>query len=190
MDEHRRGNHTKKEKGSSVNKLLIVLICVLVAAVLALVAIFVVLPAINKNAETPAAEDGWYDPAAEVGNLPGKTQEEIQAELNRVVEEGMFNISIASAIIFEDGTAQGAARIENIQANHYNMGVIITLDDETEPIYESKGLAPGQYIENIKLSRDLPAGEYSATALFTAYTKEDLLKVGQAAAKITIIVEK
>ena len=79
------------------------------------------------------------------------------------------------------------ARIENIAANQHHMKVTITLDGEREPIYESAGIAPGQYIEHVKLNRTLSAGTYSATALFTAYDMENLLQAGQAAAKITIV---
>ena len=134
-----------------------------------------------------AAVSSFFDPNAQNGNLPGKTQEEIQAELDKIVEEGMFNISIASIVVVDaDGNAD--VRIENIAANHHNMTVSITLDDETEPIYESAGLAPGQYIETVQFDRKLPAGEYSATALFTAYDLETLEPQGQAAAKISILV--
>lgn len=52
-----------------------------------------------------------------------------------------------------------------IAANHHHMKVTITLDGETEPIYESAGIMPGQYIEYVKLNRTLSAGTYSATAL-------------------------
>lgn len=100
----------------------------------------------------------------------------------------MFNISIASVVTMDAGDETALVRIENIAANHHNMTVTITLDDSDELIYESAGLAPGQYIEYAEFKRALAAGEYNATALFTAYSTEDLSKVGQAAAKITIVV--
>jgi len=106
---------------------------------------------------------------------------------NNVVEEGMFNISIASVVTVDKNGADAMARIENIAANHHHMKVTITLDGETEPIYESAGIMPGQYIEYVKLNRTLSAGTYSATALFTAYDMESLSQAGQAAAKITLL---
>lgn len=95
--------------------------------------------------------------------MPGRSEKEIQEELNKVVEEGMFNISIASVVTVDENGADAMARIENIAANHHHMKVTITLDGETEPIYESAGIAPGQYIEHVKLKRTLSAGTYSAT---------------------------
>ncbi len=135
-----------------------------------------------------AGGSDFYDANANSGQAPYKTEEEIQAELNRVVEEGMLNISIASVIEFEDGTSPGVAYIENVPSNKYVMRVTITLDDTDETVYQSGGIKPDSYIETIKLSKDLDAGSYPATATFTAYDPDSLEEVGQAAAKITLAI--
>ncbi|WP_165061633.1 flagellar protein FliS [Adlercreutzia sp. ZJ154] len=128
------------------------------------------------------------DPNARTGQAPYKSQEEMQAEIDRVVEEGMFNISIASVIEFADGTSNGTAYIENVPGNQYNMQVVITDDTTGEVLYESGMLQPNQYIENITLTKDLDAGTYAATATFTALDPTTYEEVGQAAAKITLNV--
>ncbi len=130
----------------------------------------------------------FFDDAAQNGQAPYKTQEEIIAELNRVVEEGMLNISIASVIDFENGTSEGTAYIENVPSNRYVLRVSIALDSTGEVVYQSGGLRPDSWIENIRLSEDLPAGSYPATATFIAYDPDSLEEVGQAAAKVTINV--
>lgn len=135
-----------------------------------------------------AGGSDFYDANANSGQAPYKTEEEIQAELNRVVEEGMLNISIASVIEFESGTSPGIAYIENSPANHYIMTVTITLDDTGEVIYQSRGIKPDTFIETITLANPLPAGNYPATATFTAYDMGTLEEEGQAAARITISV--
>lgn len=131
----------------------------------------------------------FYDAAATEGQAPYKTDEEIQAELNRVVSEGMLNISIASVIEFPDGTSPGVAYIENVPSNKYVMRVDIKLDDTDETVYQSGGIQPNHYIESIRLSKDLDAGSYPAVATFTAYDPETLDEVGQAAAKVTLEIE-
>ena len=131
----------------------------------------------------------FFDPNATTGILPGMTDEQIIEELNRIVEEGMFNISINTQISFPNGTAEGQAYIDNISANHYNMTVQIVLDDTGESVYQSGGIRPGQYIENITLSKALPKGSYKATAIFTAHDPEDQSEVGQAAAEVLLTVE-
>lgn len=133
---------------------------------------------------------GFYDNAAQDGQAPYKTEEEMQAELNRVVEDGMLNISIASVITFKNGTSEGTAYIENVPSNKYVMKVTITLDNNNETVYESGGIKPDSHIDNIKLTQSLPAGTYPATATFTAYDPDSLDEVGQAAAKVTIVVEE
>lgn len=135
-------------------------------------------------------ENGFFDKDAGEISLTGKTPEEIQAELNRVVEEGMFHISILPQIHFADGTSPGEMRAENTKANHYHMKISIALDDTGEVVYTSGGIKPGQGISEITLARDLPAGSYAATATFTAFEQESLQEIGQAAANITIVVEQ
>lgn len=129
-----------------------------------------------------------FDPSAQSGQAPYKTAEEMQAELDRQVEEGMFNISIASVIQFADGSSSGTAYIENVPGNRYNMQVTITDDDTGEVLYESGVLQPNQYIESITLTKDLDAGTYAATANFKALDTTTYEEVGQAAAKVTLNV--
>lgn len=130
-----------------------------------------------------------FDDSAQTGNLPGKSDEDIQRALNEIVEQGMFNISITSEAYFDRGSLEGKVRIENIPANLYYMKVVITLDETGEPLYESGAIKPGQYIESIKLKKSLEPGRYGATAVFTALDQKTYEEVGNAAAKITIIVE-
>lgn len=129
-----------------------------------------------------------FDTDAMAGRIQTMTEEEIQAELNRVVEEGMFNISIASAIIFESPTAEGEARIENVAANNYHMQVDIILDETEKTVYSSKLIQPGYSIQNIKLSQKLEPGEYDATAIFSAITKDEMQLFGTAGAQIKLYV--
>ena len=42
----------------------------------------------------------WFDESAQTGSYTGKSQEEIIADLNKTVEDGMLNISIAAQIFF------------------------------------------------------------------------------------------
>ncbi|WP_066688325.1 hypothetical protein [Christensenella intestinihominis] len=128
------------------------------------------------------------DELARDGFFKDKSPEDIEALLNQVVSEGMFNISINSNPVFEDGKSEGNLRIENVPNNPYYMTVVITQDDTGEKIYQSKGLKQEQYIENAKLSVELPKGEYPCTAVFTAVDPDTLKEVGTAAAQITIHV--
>lgn len=122
------------------------------------------------------------------GQLDGKSQEEIQAELDRIVEEGMMNISIASVIEFENGGAEGEVKIENSPANRYLMQVQIALQSTGEVIYTSEILEPNYHIQYATLDTNLPAGVYPCTATFTALDPETEEVVGSAGAQVTITV--
>lgn len=123
-----------------------------------------------------------------LGQLEGKTAEEIQAEIDRVVDEGMFNISIASVVEMESGTAPAELRIENVPGNRYLMKVVITRDDTGEQLYETDLIEPNHHIQRDTLDVDLPAGSYDCTATFAAYEAETEELAGQAAAKILLQV--
>ena len=150
------------------SRMALILLCVLL---LALLIGLIAMTVIGMNRDYERYE---FDTDAMAGRIQMMTEEEIQAELNRVVEEGMFNISIASAIVFDSPTAKGEARIENIAANNYHMKVEIRLDDTGETVYESRLIQPGYSIEKIALSKRLEPGEYAATATFSAITKEEM----------------
>lgn len=156
-----------------------------------IILVIVIIAAIGVGIWAFASQGGgFYDNSAQNGQAPYKTDEEKQAELDRVVEEGMLSISIASVIEFENGTSEGTAYIENVPSNKYDMKVTITLDSNNEVVYESGGISPDSHIDTIKLMKNLAAGTYPATATFTAYDRQTHEEVGQAAAKITIVVDQ
>ncbi len=123
-----------------------------------------------------------------LGQLDGKTKEEIQAELNRLVEEGMFNISIANIVFLANGSSEGEFNIENSPANRYLMQVEISLADTGEVIYTSGVLEPNYHIQYARLDKTLPAGTYNCIATFHALDPETEEEVGQAACAMTIVV--
>ena len=124
---------------------------------------------------------------AELGQLEGKSNEEIEEALNRVVEEGYMNISINVNPTFVNGKLEGTLQIENGPANKYDQYVTITRDDTGEIIYVSGLLPPNHHIQEDVLLVDLDAGDYPCTATFTAYDEEQN-EVGMASARITVTV--
>ncbi len=130
----------------------------------------------------------WFDKLAKDGSLQGKTPTEVQGLLNSVVEEGMFNVSMNAKAVFNNGKSEGSIGLENIPQNRYFCRVIIRRDDTNEVLYESKGLKPGQYIDKIKLKKNLPAGNYDCTAQVIATDPESLDDIGQVQVKIQVSV--
>ena len=132
--------------------------------------------------------DYWFDKAAKDGMIEGRTEKEIQELLNTVVQEGMFNVSVNPNPAFADGKSEGNLCIENIKANHYYARVVLTLDESGEEVFESKGLKPGQYIENVKLSKNLKKGTYPATAQFIITDPETYKDIGKVNTQVTLTI--
>ncbi|WP_165253965.1 flagellar protein FliS [Adlercreutzia sp. ZJ304] len=164
-------NGKKKKPASFWIAIIVALLCVVLACIVAL-----------SMCNTKGERSG------DKGQLTNKTQEEIQAELDRTVEEGMFNISVASVVEFEDGTSEGEFRIENVPGNRYLMQVVITLDDTGEEVYRTGIIEPDHHIQKDTLDKDLDPGTYAATAKFLALDPETEEEIGQAAAKISLVV--
>lgn len=129
---------------------------------------------------------------AELGQLENKSNEEIEAALAEVIEEGMIRVSINMNPVFPTGDAEGSLQLENHPNNLYNLRCVITADTngdgEMEEIYHS-GLMPiNSHIQTDKLEVDLDKGEYDAIATFTAYDVDTDAEVGIVNAQIRISV--
>ena len=126
--------------------------------------------------------------AAELGLLPGMTEEEIRDRLNRKVADSMMNISINPKPVFANGRAAGDLRIENIPGNSCSFTVTIRRSDTGQTILQTGVIDPGYYVEQMALDTPLPAGEYPCLALFTAYRTETWEEIGQAGTTILLTV--
>ena len=168
-----------------------------VSGALLLIAVFVILLLMRscspEETDTPFGQlaDGTLemDANAQKGGLTYRSQEEIQAELNRKVEEGMINISMNTSPVFPSGTEKGNLLIVNSDSNHYPQIVFIVRKDTGEEIYRSKGIAVGSRIEYAALDVDLPAGIYDCVAYFNNADPDTGAILGTAGAEITVTVQ-
>lgn len=142
-----------------------------------------------------ASKDGLvYEANVVSGDIPGKTKEERQRELDSVVEEGMLNMSMN---ITPSGKVSGNETdravnwlIENPSNQGKLIRVEITRDDTGEKIYETGAIRPGNYVESAPPDVKLPAGEYACTAVFFAYQEDTERLIGQAAVKIKLTLQE
>ena len=114
------------------------------------------------------------------GFLPGRTPEEIAEEVNRVIEEGYFNISLNSQMVLEDNTLD--LRLENVPANHFYMQADVYLfphddsEEDAELLYRSGILKQGKYIMKADATTSVKPGLYNGQARVTALTPDDKLE--------------
>ena len=181
----RRRPHNAKQRRNrqrAVTAIIILLLLLLMLLLGGMIYYFLVyLP--NQN----PVVGGKREAAALQGTLQVMTEEEIQAELNRVVEEGMFRISIASTIVgVEDEKVD--IRIENHRSNRYLMKVSLTLDETGEEVFATDLIDPGYYIKETELDKKIKPGEYPATAIFTALYPDTGEIVGTAGAQVKLLI--
>lgn len=144
----------------------------------------------TSTGENEAKKPGIsWDVNAEEGGLTQKSEEEIQEELNKKVEEGMINISMNTAPIFETGTSKGNLLIVNSERNNHPQVVYIVLKDTGEEIYRSGAIAVGSKIEQAALDVDLDPGIYNCVAYFNNVNVETGEVLGTAGAEIQITVK-
>ncbi len=104
-----------------------------------------------------------------------RASRDLQAEIDKAVEQGMFNVFMNTNIVFQDGNSKGNMMIQNIDTNVYPMYVEIYNNDNTL-LYKSDIIDPGYKIEEAKLDTVLSKGTYDCTAYFyvTDSNKEEV----------------
>ena len=168
----------KKNKQYS-NKFKVVALCVIV--IVSLCVIFIS----NKNKSNVNVQGGIL----KEGIIPGYTEEEIKAIMQRKADESTFSFEINSRPIFKDGKSEGNLRIANPPYNKYAIEVDIKLDSNNKSVFNSGKINPNHYIEYAKLTKKLKSGEYDATATINAYDTESGEFKGTSAAKLVIKIE-
>ena len=180
----RRGISAKRAK-SRWSGLRVVLLLAFCCAVSAGAGIFFS----YKNAPREPEGGLVYEANVVSGDIPGKSREERQREMDSMVEEGMLAMSMN---ITPSGKVSGGRMINWLIENPSNQGklirVEITRDDTGEKIYETGAIKPGSYVESAPPDVSLPIGEYDCTARFYTYRLETEEYIGQAAAKIRLVI--
>ena len=128
--------------------------------------------------------------AAVRGSMPGKTQEQLEAEKNRVISEDTIAFSLNSNPEFPDGKSKGLIQFENPEGNQKLTRLEIYRNDTGDLIYQTGILKPGSYVEKDFLDVELPPGEYDCTAQIYAYKTGQKDYIGKISIGATIRVKQ
>ena len=178
---------SREETEQRKRRIAVIVIALLFAA---LAAFLLLRPKRAAEQITPDAPQSGivWDENAEAGGLTQRSEEEIRAELNRKVEQGMINISMNTSPVFESGTAEGNLLIVNSERNRYSQTVYIVRKDTGEEVYRSGGIPVGSKVERARLAVDLPAGTYECVAYFNNVDPHTGAILGTAGAEIVVTV--
>lgn len=180
MEEIKHKHRKEKKKGSRALILVLILLLILALAAGGFAAWYFLFRSVP---------DEKMEPNAVIGSMPGKSKEQLEAELTQQVSEKEVAFSINSNPIFPTGGEAGNILFENPQSNNKLTRVEITLDDTGELIYKSGLLEPGSYVPEAKLLVDLDAGDHTCTATIFAYKLDDESYIGKVAAGLTVTVK-
>lgn len=102
------------------------------------------------------------------------------------IPKGEIRFRLNKTVTFKDGHSMGDIMLENPKACEFDLEFsFYTLDSEL--IYVSPRLKPGEYINNDKLKKRLKKGVYECVYKATAY--EEGARMGDAGGYLTITVE-
>lgn len=108
---------------------------------------------LNSKPETPITE---YETA--VNEITEIDYSQRQAELDKVVEEGMINIQYSSYASF-NGKVSTSFNVKNIK-NNKDPIMFEIMDENGETIYQSKQIDLGYEINSIELEKELTKGTH------------------------------
>lgn len=176
----KQGSERKPGAGSAVFRILVILLLLIVIALLLY----------RVGPKTQDARSRERERSAQLGILPDMSDDEIQDALNRQVDKGMLNVSMNPLPVFQNGRSEGNVRIQNIAGNHYSIMVRYVRRDTGETILTTKYIDPGYYVENMKLDKSLPKGQYLCVANVDAFDPESLDSVGGTGMEVLITVKE
>lgn len=125
---------------------------------------------------------------ATVGMMPGVDLDERRQQLQAQLDDSMIAFSVNTNPLFSAGTGEGNLMLENPGNNAKLLTARIVLKNGDQ-IYESDAIAPGSYLEKVKLDKQLSAGDYEATVYLNAYREDTHELIGQTGAAVTLTVE-
>ncbi len=168
-------NEARSEKKS--NKAVIILIALLALLVVLLIVVIILLlgrggkESVNENTPVEQPRAVTQDVRTVVDEESAQT---VMEQMRKEVEEGMFECQMSMTWNFVDGKSESNdAYVANSTNNTHPLYFDVYIKDTDELLYKSPVLPVGTDLKNIKLDRELPAGKYEATVMYTLLKDEE-----------------
>ncbi len=181
MSDKKTSKNANEGKGGNRKLLILILI---IALLIALITIGVMaFHMINdKPEQSTTVEQG-----ARGVVISSENAEQIAEEManSKPVEPGYYTVAMTTGWHFANGTSVSSdALVKNKPENSHDVYFDLFLaDDRENPIYMSPVISLGAELDQIKLDRDLPKGEYQCVMVYHLVDKDqntvDTLEVAQ-----------
>jgi hypothetical protein len=190
MPDRTGGETVKKKKGAG----LLIFFLILVIAALIVTVIFL----LGKNKEKAdnvnlGTKTGYSDSAGKRNVVVNKDNvEELIEQLSEedFVEQGNYEVTMNTTWDFANGSSPSRnAYVENSITNTNDVYFDVYLADTEEKIFESPVIPLGSYIKNITLDKELSAGTYDCTIVYSLID-EDQTVLSDVSVAVVINVEE
>ena len=172
-----------------VNKGRRVMIFIAFAVLIIALAVCLVLLLTKKDSgQAQIQEKNEAQKALERGFVSEDSVTDIMSEMDDKVAEGMFECKMTTTWTFEDSSSESPnAYVANVENNLHTLYFDVRDSSTDEVLYSSPMLPVGTEINNIKLEKELPAGDYQAVVMYTL-VDENYEEVSTVGFNITISI--
>lgn len=171
---------SQKEFGKGNRKKTFIIIAFLVLLVALIVCVVLLISKLDgEQPQVPEKSAGEI--ALERGFVDEDNAGEMMEAMSEKVEEGMFECMMTATWTFEDADSISPnAYVANVESNRNTFYFDVCLADTDEVIYSSPMLPVGTELKEIKLEKELPAGDYDAVVMYTLVDEnyEEVSSVG------------
>lgn len=157
----------------------------LIAALDVLLAGLLIFAVLNGRAADARRRDALARLIDDNGSLTDEQREDQYAQL---VGDALRQVSVKSECPARDGCAE--AYFANQAGNTCAAALELRRMDTNAVIAQTDLLDPGYYLEKVRLTEELPAGEYECLAVFHFYWMENDVYVGSGARQMLLRVEE
>jgi hypothetical protein len=175
---------TEKDKKEKEKKNVKIIIGIVVIVVL-LAVIVVLLIFLLRNKQQPEEERSSIRTITSADDA-----ESIMEDMQEQVRKGMFECKMSMKWTFPDGKSSSTdAYVANSEANTYPIYFDVYINED-ELIYSSPVIPVGSNIAGFALDKELPAGNYEATVMYTLVEDVETQKeISQAGFIVDITVQ-
>lgn len=167
----------QEEHSGKEGKKTTLIIIVLVAALVVCVGFILLRPSAPKAEESESTRSAALDR----GFVQEAEADNIMSDMADRVEEGMFECKMTTTWTFDTADSESPnSYVANVENNRNTIYFDVYENGSDELLYASPMIPVGSEIRNIKLEKQLPAGDHDAVVMYTLVDEnyEEVSRVG------------
>lgn len=178
----------QKEPVNMKRRGITIMVTALVFLLLALLVCIVLLVSKSGKEQPETSGNSMANDVLARGIVEEENADEIVSEMFNKVDEGMFECKMTTTWTFDNcDSVSSNAYVANVESNLHTLYFDVYVESMEEPVYSSPLLPIGTELRDIKLEKELGAGEYNGVVMYTL-VDQDLEEVSTVGFSITILV--